>query len=163
MIKILTTGGTIGGLEYANTEDKSSKDTIDISRFLEVANISEGYSLEHLFDKDSRHITLKDRCTRNDKIKSLKTDQILSTHGTKTMSETAKYLGALQLEKTIVLTGSFILGSKKNTDAAFNLGFAFAALQFLTNGVYLAINGKVFNYDNAVKNIQMNRFEEENE
>jgi L-asparaginase len=162
MIKILTTGGTIGGLEYANTEDKSTIDTIDISRFLEVVNISEDYSIEHLFNKDSRHITIEDREAIKDKIKSLKTYKVLITHGTYTMSDTAKYLGALHLEKTIVLTGSFILGSKKNTDAAFNLGFAFAALQFLTNGVYLAINGKIFNYDNVVKNINVNRFEEEN-
>lgn len=162
MIKILTTGGTIGGLEYTNTEDKSTKDTIDITRFLEIANISEDYSIEHLFNKDSRHIRIEDRKAIKDKIKSLKTDKILITHGTYTMIETAKYLGALHLEKTIVLTGSFILGSKNNTDAAFNLGFAFAALKFLTNGVYLSINGKVFNYDNVVKNINLNRFEEEN-
>lgn len=163
MINVLTTGGTIGGLEYVNVEDKSSQKGIDISKFLMDANISEEYSIDHLFDKDSRHITLDDRKLILEKIKSSTSNNILVTHGTYTMCETAKYLGALSLDKVIILTGSFILGTQNNTDAPFNLGFAIAAIQYLDKGVYIAMNGQIFHWNNVVKNIEDNRFEKENE
>ena len=55
--------------------------------------------------------------------------------------------------------GSFILGTKENTDAPFNLGYAFGVLQKQKKGVYIAMNGTVFSYDNVIKNVQENRFE----
>ncbi|WP_282055709.1 asparaginase domain-containing protein [Maribacter luteus] len=159
MIKVFTTGGTIGGLEYANKKDRSLKASIDISRFLKTANISESYAIDSLLDKDSRHITLEDRELIRDRIKLSKEERIVITHGTYTMIDTAKYLGKLNLKKTIVITGSFILGSEKHSDAPFNLGFAIGALKFLENGVYIAMNGEVFLHGNVVKNVQENRFE----
>lgn len=163
MIKIFTTGGTIGGLEYENAEDKSGQRAIDISNFLETANISFDYKIETLFDKDSRHITGADRELLVDNIIQSKENKILITHGTYTMAETARFLGKLNLEKTIVLVGSFILGTVNYTDAPFNLGYALASLQQLDEGVYIAMNGKVFNWDNVIKNIDNKRFERENE
>lgn len=75
------------------------------------------------------------------------------------MVETAKYLGNLNLDKTTVLIGSFILGNTRNTDAPFNLGYAICALKTLGSGVFIAMNGRIFSWNNVVKNIDKNMFE----
>lgn len=162
-IRILTTGGTIGGLEYENMDNRSEEKSVNISSFLKSANPSFQYKIEDVLNKDSRFIDEQDRKLIAEKILASTENKILITHGTFTMPETAKYLGKRNLNKTIVLVGSFILGSEMNSDAPFNLGFAIAALQFLNPGVYVAMNGKVFNWNNVTKNIANNRFEETNE
>ena len=162
MIKIFTTGGTIGGLEYANTKHKSSNHTIDISELLQKAKIQIEYDIEYLFDKDSRHITPKDLSAIKQHITSSNEHEILITHGTYTMIETAKYLGELNLNKIIVLVGSFILGSDLKTDAPENLSYALTSFQNLNNGVYIAMNHEIFDWHNVRKNIRKNRFEKLN-
>ena len=77
---------------------------------------------------------------------------IVIVHGTDTMKETAAVLGAAPLGKTIVLTGAMIPYAIANSDALFNLGFATAAAQILPAGVYVAMNGQVFAWDNVTKN-----------
>ena len=77
---------------------------------------------------------------------------IVIVHGTDTMKETAGVLGAASLAKTIVLTGAMIPYAIANSDALFNLGFASAAAQILPAGVYVAMNGQVFAWDNVTKN-----------
>ena len=77
---------------------------------------------------------------------------IVIVHGTDTMTETAAALGAVSLGKTIVLTGAMIPYSIANSDALFNLGFATAAAQTLPAGVYVAMNGRVFAWNNVTKN-----------
>ena len=77
---------------------------------------------------------------------------IVIVHGTDTMKETAAVLGAASLGKTIVLTGAMIPYSIRHSDAMFNLGFATAAAQILPAGVYVAMNGQVFAWDNVTKN-----------
>jgi L-asparaginase len=71
-----------------------------------------------------------------------------------TMAITAKYLGEKKLKKTIVLIGSLIPAKKNNSDALFNLGTAFAAVELLPHGVYITMHGEIFNYDNAQKNLK---------
>ena len=93
------------------------------------------------------------------KCKSCKEDKIVITHGTDTMVETAKLLGEEIKDKTIVLTGSIIPYSFVKSDAHFNLGCAIAFAQFLPKGVYIAMHGKIFSYDNVRKNKEMNGFE----
>jgi L-asparaginase len=77
---------------------------------------------------------------------------IVIVHGTDTMRETAAVIGAASLGKTVVLTGAMIPYAIANSDALFNLGFATAAAQTLPAGVYVAMNGKVFTWDNVTKN-----------
>lgn len=77
---------------------------------------------------------------------------IVIVHGTDTMKETAGVLGQVALSKTIVFTGAMIPYSIANSDALFNLGFATAAAQTLPAGVYVAMNGQVFAWDNVTKN-----------
>lgn len=77
---------------------------------------------------------------------------IVIVHGTDTMRETAGVLGGAQLDKTIVLTGAMIPYEIANSDALFNLGFACGVAQTLPPGVYVAMNGQVFSWDNVTKN-----------
>ncbi|QED37188.1 asparaginase [Antarcticibacterium arcticum] len=160
MIHILTTGGTIEGLDY---DQKQSARKISISNFLKAANVSFSFSIEEVFQKDSRSITFEDRDYLAEKIQTSKASKILVSHGTFTMEETAEHIGKLNLNKTIVLVGSFILGSSKNTDAPFNLGYAICALQFLKPDVYVAMNGRIFHWKNVTKNLGTNKFERKDE
>ena len=158
MITILTTGGTIEGLDYVG-DKKIHKANVSIANFLKTANVEFQYNIESVFKKDSRDINDDDRERLRLKIEETKTRKILITHGTFTMAATAKYLGKLNLDKTIVLVGSFILGSSEKTDAPFNLGYAISSLQFLNPSVYIAMNGKIFLWNNVSKNLETNKFE----
>ncbi|WP_370176417.1 asparaginase domain-containing protein [Leeuwenhoekiella palythoae] len=163
MIHIITTGGTIEGLDYEKQENKQKHSKITIRELIESANVSFPYIIEKAFAKDSRSITDEDRNFLLKKIKTSKAEKILITHGTFTMEDTAIYLGNKDLEKTIVLVGSFIMGDSKNTDASFNLGFAVSTLQFLKPDVYIAMNGRIFRWNNVTKNIASNKFISKNE
>ncbi len=77
---------------------------------------------------------------------------IVIVHGTDTMKDTAAVLGAAALGKTVILTGAMIPYAIAQSDALFNLGFASAAAQLLPEGVYVAMNGQVFTWDNVTKN-----------
>jgi L-asparaginase len=85
---------------------------------------------------------------------------IVVTHGTDTMAETAGVLGPAGLDKTIVLTGSMVPYAFANSDAVFNLGSALTAVQLLAPGVYIAMNGRTFKWDNVRKNQEKGVFEE---
>ncbi|GAB3425930.1 asparaginase [Massilia solisilvae] len=84
---------------------------------------------------------------------------IVIVHGTDTMRETAQVLGAAALDKTIVLTGAMIPYEIANSDALFNLGVAVGVAQTLPAGVYVAMNGKVFTWNNVTKNRAAGVFE----
>ena len=158
MIHILTTGGTIEGLDYVDGKG-ITQSNVTIQGFLEKANVDFDYTIESVFKKDSRAITDEDRAQLICKIKESAATKILITHGTFTMEDTAKYIGKLNLNKTIVMVGSFILGSSAETDAPFNLGYALSSLQLLKPDVYIAMNGKIFNWNNVSKNLETNKFE----
>lgn len=163
MIHIITTGGTIEGMNYENPENKTKQSKIAIGEFLNSANVSIPYIIEKAFAKDSRSITDEDRNFLLKKIEASNAEKILITHGTFTMEDTATYLGKEELKKTIVLVGSIILGSSANTDAPFNLGYAICALQFLKPDVYVAMNGRIFHWSNVTKHLKSNKFESKNE
>jgi len=84
---------------------------------------------------------------------------IVIVHGTDTMPQTAAVLGAANLGKTVVLTGAMIPYEIANSDALFNLGFACGVAQTLAPGVYVAMNGQVFAWNNVTKNRAAGVFE----
>ncbi len=160
MIHIITTGGTIEGLDYEAEKNINQENKISIEDFMRSANVSFPYIIDNVLDKDSRFITDDDRELLIDKIKTSSSEKIIVTHGTFTMEDTAKYIGKLNLTKTIVLVGSFILGSSYGTDAPFNLGYAICSVQFLKPDVYVAMNGTIFHWKNVTKNLETNKFEQ---
>lgn len=157
-IKIFTVGGTIDKVYFDQKSEYQVGDP-GITQVLREANITVEYEWESIMRKDSLDLTEDDRRLIVDKIRADSARRILITHGTDTMIETAKSLQQIP-GKTIVLTGAMSPARFKESDATFNIGFAVAAVQLLPPGVYIAMNGRVFNPDRVVKNRERNRFEE---
>jgi len=109
---------------------------------------------------DSLEMTDEDRELIAHQCNHSEEDRIIITHGTDTMSETAHYLAQKVKNKTIVLTGAMIPIKFGSSDGLFNLGSAMAFAQTLPVGVYVAMNGRYFNWDNVRKNKQTGMFEE---
>lgn len=160
-IKVLVTGGTIDDLDYSSHEQAPKAHRSLIPRLLKQARITADYSVDVLMQKDSRVVTDTGRAIILKKCLESKEDKIIITHGTSTMPLTAKFLLRQKTQKTIVLFGSAIPANKENSDALFNLGLAFAAVQLLPPGVYIAMNGNVFPADNVKKNFEKGVFERE--
>lgn len=160
-IKILVTGGTIDDLDYKREEDAPQSHPSLIPDLLKQSRITPEHDFEVLMQKDSRVITDKDRELILEKCKSSDEERIIITHGTYTMPGTAKYLGKADLDKTIILFGAHIPANREKSDALFNLGAAFIAVQLLPVGVYVLMNGKVFTWDNVKKDFPTGYFKEE--
>ena len=156
-IKIFTTGGSIDKL-YSSQASNFVIDEPQIKNILAEANVAVDYEIEPLLKKDSLDITHEDRSYIFEKISNDHADRILITHGTDTMIETAKTLQEIT-GKTIVFTGAFHPAAFKKSDAYFNVGAAFVAVQNLTPGVYIVINGRAFEASQAHKNSRANIFE----
>jgi len=156
-IAILTTGGTFDKVYFdANSEYSIGEPCI--SSILDEGNVTSDYRVQSILKKDSLDITQDEREIIKKSVIECDEDKIIITHGTDTMVDTAKFLEDIK-EKTIVLTGSMQPARFKKTDAIFNSGFAFAAVLSLENGVYIAMNGKIFNSNNVKKNIDLGKFE----
>lgn len=158
MIKIITTGGIIEGLDYEGEKYVQATPKVRISDFLKIPNLTFNFTIEEAACEDSRFISFEDKLQLINKIERTKEERILITLDTISMFEIAKLLGELNFEKTIVLVGAFISGTEKNTDAPFNLGFALCALQFLDRGVYIAMNGGIITWTNVLKIENVNQF-----
>ncbi len=156
-IKIFTVGGTIDKV-YFDEKSKYEVGNPTITGILEEAGSSLDYEIESLLYKDSLEMTNEDRDMIYGKIKSDKSEKILITHGTDTMIDTAKKLKNIS-DKTIVITGSMAPAIFKHSDAPFNVGVAIGAVQSLPPGVYIAMNGNIFDPEKATKNYDEKRFE----
>jgi L-asparaginase len=155
-IVVITTGGTI---------DKAYFDALSaykigepmVKKMLEVANVAQQFRVVEMFRKDSLDLTDQDRKALCETVAALDTDRVVITHGTDTMTDSAKILAAVT-GKTIVLTGALSPARFAESDAMFNLGMAFAAVQTLPAGVYVAMSGQVFRGDEVRKDRQHSRF-----
>jgi len=125
---------------------------------LKEARVMVPIVLERICQKDSRAIDESDRKKILRACKNSKENSIVITHGTYTMQETAAYLGRNIKNKTVVLTGSAVPFVEKKSDAMFNLGAALAAVQTLEKGVYVVMNGRVFNWDDVRKDFKSGKF-----
>ena len=156
-IAVLTTGGTFDKIYFdANSEYSIGEPCI--SSILDEGNVTSEFRIKSILKKDSLDINQKERELIKKSVIECEEEKIIIIHGTDTMVETAKFLEEIK-DKTIVLTGSMQPARFKKTDAIFNSGFAFAAALSLENGVYIAMNGKIFNSSNVRKNIDLGRFE----
>ena len=117
------------------------------------------YQVDSILRQDSLDMTDGDRQMIFRAIESCPEQHIIITHGTDTMIDTAVALGGIS-GKTIVLTGSMYPARFHESDAVFNLGCAVIAAQILPAGVYIAMNGRIFDPMHSRKNIELNRFED---
>jgi L-asparaginase len=157
-IKILTTGGTIDKIYF---DRKSAYEVGDpqANGVLERANVVLDYEVESILRKDSLDFTDEDRALIRQKVASAQSERLVITHGTDTMIETAKVLEGIP-GKTIILTGSMYPAQFRDSDAVFNIGCAVTGAQILGPGVYIAMNGRIYNPRDVRKNVELNRFEE---
>ncbi|MBT4160364.1 MAG: asparaginase [Gammaproteobacteria bacterium] len=156
-ILIVTTGGTIDKVYFDQLSDYQVGRSI-VDSLLREAHVTNPYRIEALLEKDSLDLTEADRLLIRDTVSDSHARKVVITHGTDTMTETARYLDDI-IDKTIVMTGSLSPARFAMTDASFNVGMAFAAVQTLDPGVYIAMNGTVFPAKTVVKNRKLNRFE----
>jgi L-asparaginase len=156
-IKIITTGGTIDKIYFDQKSEYQIGDP-QACGLLKRANVVIDYDVKSLLRKDSLELTDADRDIIYRAVDDEECGQIIVTHGTDTMIQTAKMLAAAA-DKTIVMTGSMYPARFADSDAIFNVACAVTAVQLLSAGVYIAMNGKIFNPFNARKNVEQNRFE----
>lgn len=157
-ISIIAVGGTIDKV-YFDAKSEYEVGPPNIEKVLGDLNLSISYRVNSLMRKDSLDLTDEDRKLIAETVMHDSSQQILITHGTDTMVETAAVLTKVE-GKTIVLTGALEPALFKTSDAVFNIGCALGAVQALVPGVYIAMNGKIFHADNVRKNVKANRFEE---
>jgi L-asparaginase len=156
-MQILTTGGTIDKIYFdANSEFQVGEPAI--SRLLEEANVSFDYDVRSILRKDSLELTDDDRALIRHHVEGTAHHQVLITHGTDTMVQTALALEGFD-GKTIVLTGAMQPARIHSSDAVFNIGCAVAAVQMLDPGIYIAMHGRVFDPHATRKNLKAQRFE----
>lgn len=158
-IRIFITGGTFDKEYNELNGELFFKDT-HMHDLLEMGRCRLKVEIRTLMMIDSLQMTAEDRELIAHQCSQSEEDMIVITHGTDTMSETARVLAQKVHNKTIVLTGAMIPIKFGSSDGLFNLGSALAFVQTLPAGVYVAMNGRFFNWDNVRKNKQTGIFEE---
>ena len=159
-IAFIQTGGTIdkdypkatGGYPFEIAEPA-------VKRILQRVNLNFDWEIISILRKDSQDITEEDRQKIRDACENNAADKIIVTHGTDTMIETAEKLSNLK-DKVIVLTGAMKPEKFADSDASFNLGVAVGAINILEQGVYIAMNGKVYPWNKVKRNSQTGQFSE---
>lgn len=157
-LTVIATGGTIDKIYF---DDKSSFQVgaPQIGEILEQLGVAFAFDVIPIMRKDSLHITADDRELVRRTIAAQPARHVLVTHGTDTMVETALVLESIP-GKVIVLTGSLNPARFAGSDAVFNIGTAVGAVQSLPDGVYIAMNGRVWDPRRVRKNVAANRFEQ---
>ncbi|MBK9731390.1 MAG: asparaginase [Chitinophagaceae bacterium] len=158
-IMILITGGTFdkeydelnGTLYFKETH---LPEMLKLGRCTVPVEVKTAMMIDSLEMTDQQRKIIIEMCNRCEQ------NKIIITHGTDTMAVTAKVLGEAGLSKTIVLTGAMIPYKFGSSDGFFNLGSAFAFAQALPHGVYIAMNGRSFDWHNVLKNKKTGIFEE---
>ncbi len=154
---IVTTGGTIDKVYFDDKSDYQIGDP-QIGQILRDLGVAFPFEVVSLLRKDSLHVNDGDRELIRETIAARPEQQILVTHGTDTMVDTARVLQAIA-GKTIVLTGALNPALFRGSDAVFNIGCAVGAVQSLPPGVYIAMNGRLWDPLKVRKNRDANRFE----
>ncbi len=157
-IRILMTGGTIDK-EYDPLTGELTFGKSHLFNILSQVKCKARFVLEEVMLKDSLQMRNEDREEILKRCVGCRESKIIVTHGTDTMVETGRVLGNHVRHKTIVLVGAMIPYTFGASDALFNLGCAFAAVQAVQHGVYITMNGKIFSWDDVRKNKESGEFE----
>jgi L-asparaginase len=155
-ILVLTTGGTIDKQYFDDLSRYQIADST-IARMLEVARVTLPFEIMEVARKDSLDLDDEDRARLVAAARAAPAQRIVVTHGTDTMTTSAEALAAIE-GKTIVLMGALTPARFSESDAAFNLGMAFAAAQLAAPGVYITMNGTVFPADGVEKDRERGAF-----
>ena len=154
---IVTTGGTIDKVYFDAKSDYQVGEP-QIGRILQELGVAFRFHVIPLLRKDSLFVDDADRQLLRATIAAQAEQQVLVTHGTDSMVQTASVLADIP-GKTIVLTGALNPARFEGSDAEFNIGCAVGAVQSLPPGVYIAMNGRIWDPRKVRKNVDANRFE----
>jgi len=157
-IQLLVTGGTFDK-EYNEIDGSLYFKDTHVREMLELGRCRVDVKVRTLMMVDSLELTDSDRDAIAENCRKSAEDRIVITHGTDTMIDTARVLAAGVRGKTIVLTGAMIPYAFGSSDGLFNLGSALSFVQVLPPGVYLAMNGEIFDWDRVRKNRERGCFE----
>ncbi len=158
-VRILVTGGTFDK-EYNELTGQLFFRKTHLPEMLDRGRSRVDVEIEKVLMLDSLDMTEADRARIIDRCRTAPESQIVITHGTDTMVETARSLGAASLDgKTIAITGAMVPYAFGSSDGLFNLGSALSFVQVLPAGVYIAMNGKYFRWDQVRKNRDTGFFE----
>jgi L-asparaginase len=158
-IKIFITGGTFDKEYNYITGQLYFKDT-HLKEMLNLGRCNLDVDIRTLMMEDSLSLTDEDRNIIVHNCRKVPEDRILITHGTDTMVDTASKLADEIKDKTIVITGAMIPYTFGSSDGLFNLGSALAYVQSMPPGIYIAMNGRCFDWNNVRKNRKTGFFEE---
>jgi L-asparaginase len=158
-IRIFITGGTFDK-EYNELNGQLFFKDSHLPEMLELGRNLVNVELRTLMMVDSLEMTDDDRALIAEHCSKSPEDRIIITHGTDTMTTTARVIAGRVKEKTIVLTGAMVPYKFGSSDGLFNLGSALAFVQTLPHGVYVVMNGRYFNANNVRKNKETGEFEE---
>lgn len=159
MIRILVTGGTFDK-EYDEVRGQLYFKDTHVPEMLDKGRSRVPVSVRTLMMIDSLDMTDADRALVVEQCRQSEVDRIVVTHGTDTMVETARAIAAAGLPgKTVVLTGAMIPYAFGSSDGLFNLGSALSFAQVLPPGVYVAMNGQHFRWNEVRKNRDTATFE----
>jgi L-asparaginase len=160
-LQVFVTGGTFDK-EYNYITGQLTFSETHLHQMIKLGRCSLDVNITTLMMKDSLDMLEEDRLTIADACKKSASSHIVVTHGTDTMVETASFLANAGIDnKTIVLTGALVpytFGT--SSDGFFNLGAALAFAQVIPSGVYIAMNGRFFSWNNVRKNYNTGFFEE---
>jgi L-asparaginase len=158
-LRIFITGGTFDK-EYNELDGKLFFLDTHLPEMLKLGRCKVPVEIRTLMLVDSLEMTDADRQIIVEQCRKCKEDRIVITHGTDTMEETARVLGKSITDKTIILTGAMVPYKFGSSDGLFNLGSALAFGEALPHGIYVAMNGRCFMWDNVKKNRKTGEFEE---
>ncbi len=158
-IQILITGGTFDK-EYDEINGTLYFKDTHMSEILALGRSRLKVEIRTLMLIDSLDMSPEDRDLICSHCKKTRSEGIVITHGTDTIVETAKTIAAAHLQKTIILTGAMIPYKFGSSDGLFNFGSALAFAQALPYGVYIAMNGRFFDFDKVRKNRKTGVFED---
>ena len=159
MIKIFVTGGTFDK-DYDEKNGRLYFKKTHMNEILALGWSKIEDNIETLMMLDSLDMKEEDRELIVAACTAINEDQIVITHGTDTMHKTAQAIASSNFDKTIVLTGAMIPYKFGTSDGLFNIASALAYVQKMPHGVYIAMNGRVFNFDKVIKNRETGIFEE---
>jgi L-asparaginase len=157
-IRLFITGGTFDK-QYDEIHGQLFFRDTHIPEMLRLGRCRLEVELRTLMMIDSLEMSDGDRGLVLENCRQAREDQIVITHGTDTIVQTARILGEAHLAKTIVLTGAMVPYAFGSSDGLFNLGSALSFVQTLPPGVYVAMNGRCFAWDNVEKNRELGVFE----
>ena len=159
-ILFLGTGGTID----KDYDRKSKTYNFEIAnpavkRILDLIHPNFEFSIKSILKKDSLDLTNEDRLKILEEVKRSKETKIIITHGTDSMIETAKVLSKIK-DKAIIIVGSAMPERFNDSDAPINIGVAIGAINNIDSGIFIAMNGRIYDFDKVQKLQETGQFVE---